>query len=61
MADARAGAIDRFVLANTRFRIVSFGEDEEGELYAADYGKGSIYRLEATYGTYAAAGQQPLV
>ena len=53
------------VLANTHFRITSFGEDEAGELYAVDYSKGSIYRLVATYGTYAgaraAAGQPPLV
>jgi glucose/arabinose dehydrogenase len=32
------------VLLKARFRIVSFGQDEEGELYVADHG-GGMYRL----------------
>ena len=46
------------------FGLSSFGEDEEGELYAVDYNRGSVYRLVATYGTYAtarAAAGEPLV
>ena len=33
------------VLAETDFNISSFGEDEAGELYLADYGTGSIYKF----------------
>ena len=33
----------------------SFGEDEEGELYAVDIRRNAVYRLIPTYGTYAAA------
>ncbi len=32
-------------LADTDFFITSFGEDEAGELYLADYGSGTVYRL----------------
>jgi hypothetical protein len=32
------------VLLKAGFRIVSFGQDEEGELYVADHG-GGMYRL----------------
>jgi glucose/arabinose dehydrogenase len=32
-------------LLQTGFRISAFGEDEAGELYLADHGGGSIYRL----------------
>ncbi len=34
-------------LKNTGMAISTFGEDEAGEIYAADYGKGAIYRIEA--------------
>ena len=34
------------LLADTSFAISTFGEDEEGELYLADYGSGTIYRVE---------------
>lgn len=33
-------------LSDTPFQISSFGEDESGELYLADYGKGDIYRVD---------------
>ena len=33
-------------LAETDFRISTFGEDETGELYLADYLRGVIYRLD---------------
>jgi glucose/arabinose dehydrogenase len=32
-------------LLDTNFRITAFGEDEDGEIYVADYGEGKIYRL----------------
>ncbi len=32
-------------ILNTGFSISTFGEDEEGELYVADYSRGVIYRL----------------
>lgn len=34
------------LLAETGFRISTFGEDEAGELYLADYLRGVIYRLD---------------
>lgn len=33
------------LLSDTEFQISSFGEDEEGELYMADYAGGAIYRI----------------
>ncbi len=33
------------LLADTPYAISTFGEDEEGELYVADYGSGAIYRV----------------
>jgi hypothetical protein len=33
------------VLHNTNFVISTFGEDEEGELYVADYASGTIHRI----------------
>lgn len=33
------------LLADTPYAISTFGEDEEGELYLADYGSGTIYRV----------------
>jgi glucose/arabinose dehydrogenase len=33
------------LLLDTDFRISTFGEDEEGELYLADFPNGAIYRL----------------
>jgi len=33
------------VLLNTDYSVSTFGEDENGELYLADYGSGSIYRF----------------
>lgn len=33
------------VLHDTNFTISTFGEDQEGELYVADYGTGTIYRI----------------
>lgn len=34
-------------LNNSGLSISTFGEDEAGEIYVADYGKGNIYRMEA--------------
>ncbi len=34
------------LLLNTSFRISTFGEDEDGELYLADLAGGDVYRLE---------------
>jgi len=34
-------------LKNTGLSISTFGEDEAGEIYLADYGKGNIYGIEA--------------
>lgn len=34
-------------LKNSGLSISTFGEDEAGEVYVADYGKGNIYRIEA--------------
>ncbi|WP_226377619.1 PQQ-dependent sugar dehydrogenase [Citrifermentans bremense] len=33
------------LLLETPYRISTFGEDEQGELYVADYGEGTIYRI----------------
>jgi hypothetical protein len=33
-------------LLDTDFRIATFGEDETGEIYVADYVRGAIYRIE---------------
>lgn len=35
------------LLLNTGFSISTFGEDELGELYVADYDRGVIYKIEA--------------
>jgi hypothetical protein len=32
-------------LADTSMQITSFGEDEEGNLYVADFGGGTIYEI----------------
>ncbi len=35
------------ILSNTGFAITTFGEDQAGELYVADYGTSHIYRIAA--------------
>lgn len=40
------GSAENRELAETDMRVVSFGEDDEGELYVVDFG-GAFYRLEA--------------
>jgi glucose/arabinose dehydrogenase len=35
------------MLKDSGLSISTFGEDEAGEVYVADYGKGNIYRIEA--------------
>jgi glucose/arabinose dehydrogenase len=35
------------MLKDSGLSISTFGEDESGEIYVADYGKGNIYRVEA--------------
>lgn len=34
------------LLADTAFQLSSFGEDENGRLYLADYGPGTLYRID---------------
>jgi glucose/arabinose dehydrogenase len=36
------------LLTQTNFSISTFGEDEQGALYVADYGLGTIYRIDAS-------------
>ena len=36
------------MLKESGLSISTFGEDEAGEVYVADYGKGNIYRIEAS-------------
>ena len=44
----RSGAVwQNVLLADTTLQISSFGEDETGELYVADYATGDIYRIGA--------------
>lgn len=38
---------ENFLLSDTVFSISTFGEDEAGELYLADYGTGTLYRVES--------------
>jgi glucose/arabinose dehydrogenase len=35
------------LLINSGLSVTTFGEDETGEIYLADYSKGNIYRIEA--------------
>ena len=37
------------LIVSTGFTISSFGQDEQGELYLADYGGGTIYRISAPW------------
>ncbi len=44
----RAGnAWENALVAETGFRISTFGEDEAGRLYVADHGGGAVYRIDA--------------
>jgi hypothetical protein len=36
------------LLTQTNFSISTFGEDESGALYVADYASGAIYRIDAS-------------
>jgi len=38
---------EKQLLMDTKFAISSFGEDESGEMYLADYSSGTIYRIGA--------------
>lgn len=40
------------LLASPGFSITTFGEDESGSLYIADYGNGTIYRIETAENEY---------
>jgi glucose/arabinose dehydrogenase len=42
---ANGGWSDPLELLHTNYQISTFGEDEQGELYVADYGSGTIYHL----------------
>jgi glucose/arabinose dehydrogenase len=37
---------ENLLLADTDFQLSSFGEDENGRLYLADYGSGTLYRID---------------
>ncbi|MDO9556187.1 MAG: PQQ-dependent sugar dehydrogenase [Coriobacteriia bacterium] len=41
------GTIENRLLLETGFSLVSFGEDDSGELYVVDFGGGAIYRVVA--------------
>ena len=43
-------------LADTPFNIATFGEDEQGELYLADYGGGKIYQIQYQDPNYKISG-----
>lgn len=38
---------ENLLLSDTAFSISTFGEDEAGDLYLADYGTGTLYRIES--------------
>jgi hypothetical protein len=38
-------AVENWLLLETRFMISTFGEDEAGNVYVADYLNGNIYRI----------------
>lgn len=40
------GVVQSQLLMDTSFNISSFGEDEAGRLYLADYSTGSVYRID---------------
>lgn len=42
----QAGSWQNQLLADTDWLISSFGEDQAGRLYLADYGSGSVYRID---------------
>ncbi len=50
-ASLQNGAWISTVLLETGFWISTFGEDEEGELYVADYSSGEIYRIVGASGS----------
>jgi glucose/arabinose dehydrogenase len=41
----QGGAWDESLLADTDLTISSFGEDEAGNLYVADFGRGAVYQI----------------
>jgi uncharacterized protein (TIGR03437 family) len=43
--ERQGGAFVNRLLATSRFSITTFGEDEAGEVYVADAGSGTIYRI----------------
>jgi hypothetical protein len=46
-----AGGVSNSVLLASGLVITTFGEDENGEIYVADYGAAKIYRLASTVHT----------
>jgi hypothetical protein len=46
------------ILLDSELRITSFGEDEAGEIYVADYNSNGIYQLTLTYPQNNRQGQQ---
>ena len=42
------GSWKNALLLDTKMSISTFGEDEAGNVYVADYGEGGIYKIEAT-------------
>ncbi len=45
----RSSTWEQALLLDTSFTISTFGEDESGHLYVADYGGGRVYRLGARH------------
>jgi glucose/arabinose dehydrogenase len=46
LADRQAGAWQSSLATQTPYKISVFGEDNQGELYLADYSTGSLYRIQ---------------
>ncbi len=44
---AADGTIENRLLLETGFSLVSFGQDDDGELYVVDFGGGTVYRVVA--------------
>jgi len=51
-----SGWIAPFELADTPYNISTFGEDEQGELYLADYASGKIFKIQYQEPAYSISG-----
>lgn len=45
--ERRGGKFEATKVADTPYKISTFGQDNSGELYVADYASGAIYRIQA--------------